>query len=152
VITGYPRKPPGTLRFYICSNKYLLEGSMFQTNVVEKYETRVLCSIYFFRESCGFRDNQTTRFLKALTERRRQNFAPCVFKFLNLDVAPWNEAYLLGPIQYLPSPFQQDDKCFYIWIHATTFLHKKTATHSLEDNCCKFHSRHISLLLVLIKY
>ena len=33
---------------------------MFQTKVVEKIKTRILCSITFFRKSCRGRDRQAT--------------------------------------------------------------------------------------------
>ena len=36
---------------------FFLEWEMFQTNVVEKIKTHILCSVTFFLKSCRLRDN-----------------------------------------------------------------------------------------------
>ena len=37
--------------------EFFLEWGMFQTKVVEKIKTRILCSVTFFLRSCRLRDN-----------------------------------------------------------------------------------------------
>jgi hypothetical protein len=44
-------------RFWSYLAQFLLEWEMFQTNVVQKIKTHILCSVTFFRKSCPLWDN-----------------------------------------------------------------------------------------------
>ena len=46
-----------SLHFWSYLNHFFLQWEMFQTNVVEKINTHVLCSVTFFRKSCRLWDN-----------------------------------------------------------------------------------------------
>jgi len=45
------------VRFWSYLAQLFLEWEMFQTKVVEKIKTHILCSVTFFRKSCRLWDN-----------------------------------------------------------------------------------------------